>query len=102
MNINGSSLIGLKENGVFADKSKEAKLQKACKDFEAIILKQMLTTMRKSIPKGGLFNKEFADDIYQSMHDEELAKNMAKGKGIGIGDLLYQQLNGTIKTTTSK
>ncbi len=63
---------------------KEAKLQKACKDFEAIFIKQMLTTMRKSVPKSGLFNDGFAKDMYQSMADDQLAKEMAHSKGIRI------------------
>ena len=77
---------------------KEAKLQKACKDFEAIFIKQMLTTMRKSVPKSGLFNDGFAKDMYQSMADDQLAKEMAHSKGMGISDVFYKQLSGEIKS----
>ena len=89
--------ITLKDNTPATDTVKEAKLRKSCKDFEAIILKQLLTTMRKSVPKSGLFNDSFADGIYQSMADDELAKNMAHKKGVGFGDALYKKLSGQIK-----
>lgn len=98
MEITAAPTISLKNNEPAADMIKEAKLRKSCKDFEAIILKQMLTTMRKSVPKSGLFNSSFADDIYQSMSDEELANNLAHNKGMGLGDTLYNQLSGQIKS----
>ena len=70
----------------------EARLEKACKDFEAIILNQMLSAMRKAVPEGGLFEKSYGEKIYQSMMDEELSKNIAHGKGMGLGEMLFRQL----------
>jgi flagellar protein FlgJ len=75
-----------------ADKADEARLEKACKDFEAIILNQMLSAMRKAVPEGGLFEKSYGEKIYQSMMDEELSKNIAHGKGMGLGEMLFRQL----------
>lgn len=69
------------------------KLEGACKDFEAILLNQLLTAMRKTIPEGGLFEKSYGEKIYQSMFDEEMTKQMAHGKGMGFAKLLYQQLS---------
>lgn len=100
MQIQQTSTIPLKEIGQTADISKETKLKKSCKDFEAIILQQMLTTMRKTIPKGGLLEGGYAQDMYQSISDEGLAKEMTKGKGIGLADILYQQLSGVPKSAT--
>ncbi len=97
MEITANQTISLKNSTPTADTAKENRLQKSCKDFEAIILKQMLTTMRKSVPKSGLFNNNFADDIYQSMSDEELAKSLAQEEGMGLGDALYRQLSGQVK-----
>lgn len=76
-----------------ADKADKARLEKACKDFEAIILNQMLSAMRKTVPESGLFEKSFGQKIYQSMSDEELSKNMAHNKGMGLGEMLFQQLS---------
>ena len=62
-----------------ADK-KDAKLIKACDDFEAIFTFEMLKSMRKSIEKCDLFHGGQAEGIYESMLDQEMAQNMA-GKG---------------------
>jgi len=90
----------LKKNDVSADTQKDTKLKKACNDFEAIFLKQLLTTMRKSIPKGGLFENGFENEMFQSMYDDELAKAIAHGKGMGIADVLYNQVSGRISHST--
>ena len=71
-------------------------------DFEAILLNKMLATMRESIPEGGLFEKSYGEKIYQSMLDEEMTKEWAHGKGMGIGELLYKQLSRTIKPSAGE
>jgi flagellar protein FlgJ len=52
----------------------------------------MLSAMRKAVPEGGLFEKSYGEKIYQSMMDEELSKNIAHGKGMGLGEMLFRQL----------
>jgi murein DD-endopeptidase MepM/ murein hydrolase activator NlpD len=71
---------------------KDAKLKKACDDFEAVFTYEMLKSMRKSIEKCDLFHGGQAEEIYESMLDQELAQNMA-GKGSNsISEILYNQL----------
>jgi flagellar protein FlgJ len=86
----------------FAESIEKKKLLEACKDFEAILLNKMVSTMRESIPEGGLFEKSFGEKIYQSMLDEEMTKEWAHGKGTGIGELLYQQLSRSIKPSAGE
>ena len=81
----------------FVDSIENKKLQEACRDFEAILLNKLVSTMRESIPDDGLFQKSFGEKMYQSLLDEEMTKNMAHGKGIGIGELLYRKLSGSMK-----
>jgi len=78
------------------------KLLGACKDFEAILLNKLLSTMRESVPEGGLYEKSYGEKIYQSMLDEEMTKEWAHGKGTGIGELLYQQLSRSIKPSAGE
>ena len=100
MQIQQPTSFPLKKIGQSTDTVKETELKKACKNFEAIILQQMLTAMRKSVPKEGLLESGYAQDMYQSMYDEGLAKEMANGKGIGLADSLYHQLSGAVKPPT--
>jgi len=99
MQIQTQTAIPLKGSGQTADTKKEAELKKACQGFEAIILQQMLTAMRRTVPKDGLLQGGYAGDMYQSMYDEGLAKQMASGRGIGLADTLYQQLSGVAQTS---
>ena len=96
----GPAAMDFKKTPPATDTKRQEKLRKACKDFEAIMLQQMLKTMRQSIPKGGLVDQSHASDLYRSMQDEELAKAMANGRGTGLADFLYKRITRETKTTT--
>ena len=71
---------------------RDKKLKEACKQFESVFTYEILKGMRNSIQKCDLFSGGQAEEIYQSMLDQELSKNMA-GKGSNsIANMLYQQL----------
>jgi len=86
----------------FTESIENKKLLEACKDFEAILLNKMLSTMRESIPEGGLFEKSYGEKIYQSMLDEQMTNEWAHGKGMGLGELLYKQLSRSIKPSAGE
>lgn len=67
-------------------------LMDACREFEAYFLNTMLKQMRATVPDGGLTEKSMARDIFESMYDEQLSIEMAKGQGIGLAKDLYRQL----------
>ncbi|BBB91542.1 MAG TPA: rod-binding protein [Methylomusa anaerophila] len=69
------------------------KLKQACRDMEAVFLNIMLTRMRATVPKSGLLGDNKEENIYQSLLDTELTKNMAQAGGIGLADMLYRQLS---------
>ncbi len=75
----------------------DAELKKACADFESVFVQKMLEGMRKTIPKSGLLDGGMQEEIYTSMFDEELSKLVANGKGMGLGDMLYQQMQKQVK-----
>jgi Rod binding domain-containing protein len=37
--------------------------------------------------------KSFATQTFEEMYDEEVAKSISKGKGIGIADAMYRQMS---------
>lgn len=92
MKISVNQPTMLKENGLAADTLKEKKLRQACADFEAIILAKSLSLGRESVPEGGIVGGGFAEEMYRSMYDNELAKKMSQGKGMGFGEMLYHQI----------
>lgn len=67
-------------------------LRRACQDFEAVMLKAMFKSMRTAVPDGGLIEKGTSDEIFNDLMDQEVATQMARNEGIGIGDMLFRQL----------
>lgn len=81
------------EGKMDSSKLQDTKLKKACQDFESIFLFHLLKAMRSTVPKEGFLEDDLGNDIYTSMMDEELAKKMSSGKGIGISDMLYKEFS---------
>jgi Rod binding domain-containing protein len=75
------------------DRSK-AKLQKAMQDFEAMFVNYLLKTMRKSVQKDEDAEDGFGGEMMQEMFDYELAKNISRKSGLGIGEMMYRQMTG--------
>lgn len=73
-------------------KSKVNEAEKAGKDFEALLLQQMLSTMWKTVPSGGVFGKSHESELYRDMFNEALAKSISEGQGIGIRDLIVRDM----------
>ncbi|MBW1795338.1 MAG: rod-binding protein [Deltaproteobacteria bacterium] len=71
---------------------KDAKLKKACADFESIFIHYILKSARKSLPQNGLFDNTQGQKVYKSMADQAMSENIAGGRGMGLGKLLYNQL----------
>ena len=80
-------------SGTRADRpAEEEKLRKACTDFEALFINQILRTMRQTLPKGGLLKEGPERDIFQSLFDQELSRDIAGRKGLGLGEMIYRQM----------
>ncbi len=85
--------IMFKEPAFSADqKKKDMKLHESARNLEALVFEKMLSSMRKAIPKSGLFDEGQAEEIYQSMMDQELGKRIAQSGGMGLSELIYAQL----------
>jgi flagellar protein FlgJ len=65
-------------------------LAKAAKAFEAVFMKQMISSMRSASLGDELFGSS-AGDQFRDMSDARLAESMAEGKGFGIAELLMKQ-----------
>jgi len=72
---------------------KASDLYKACVDFEAIFIKQMLNVMRKTVQKEGLLDGGLSEDIFEDMLYDEYAKKMAQTAQFGLAETMYLQIN---------
>ena len=93
MNIISEATTGLKGNTNSTDTLKKGKLREACAGFEALMLKQILSLARQSVPKGGLIDGGYGEEMFQSIHDDQIAQKMAGSSGLGFGEMLYRQLS---------
>ena len=76
-----------------ANSGEDQKLRDATIDFETLFIKQMLNSMRKTVSKSGLLDGGQAQEIFEDMLYDEYASKMAKTAGLGISDMMFQQLS---------
>lgn len=69
----------------------KAKMRSACEGFEAVFIQQMWDQMRATLPKEGLLQSK-EEEQWQSMYSQELGKSMASSGGIGLADMMMEQL----------
>ena len=75
------------------DEKDDKKLRETCQEFESMFVNLMLKEMRKTIPESDFMPQSFATQTFEEMYDEEIAKSVSKGKGIGIADAMYRQMS---------
>jgi len=69
----------------------DQELREVTQEFEALFLHYLMKTMRTTVPQNDLVHGGQSQEIYTDMLDSEIAKAASK-RGIGIGEMLYQQL----------
>lgn len=73
-----------------------ARLRKASREFESLIVYYMIKSMRQTVPKGdpaaGALSGGLGRDTFTEMFDSELARRMVLGGRGSIADALYHQL----------
>lgn len=68
-----------------------AAMRETARQFETLFAKMMLKSMREASGGDELFDTE-ESQMYRSMFDDQLALELTQGKGLGIADMLVQQL----------
>ena len=86
LEISGISEISEKE---------KAAIYEAASAFESYFIQMMLREMRKTIPEDKTFlPKSNAEKIFTDLLDEELAKEIANGRGMGLANHIVAQMTG--------
>jgi flagellar protein FlgJ len=66
-------------------------IRTVAEQFEAMFTRMMLKSMRDAVGKDPMFGSD-QQEMYQGMADDELSVQLAKGKGLGLADMLVRQL----------
>jgi len=80
----------------------DEKIKKACTEFESLFINLLLKEMRATVPKTGVISGGKAEEYYTSLLDNEFAKKIASGRGVGLSSLLYEQLKRVHEQTANK
>lgn len=59
--------------------------------FEALFVQMMIKAMRDATPRWGIFDSQQMQ-AYEQMHDQQIALELSERGGIGLADLIEQQL----------
>jgi flagellar protein FlgJ len=81
------------------DRAKLETLRKACKDFESILVHMLLKNMRATLPRSK--GAGMQEEIYTSIGDLELARSVAHGRGLGLGDMLFRELSKKVQQSNA-
>ncbi len=66
-------------------------IREAARQFESVFARMMLKSMRDANFKDPNFGSD-QEDFYQGMFDDQMSVELTKGHGLGLADMLVQQL----------
>jgi len=103
LDING--LNSIRQQSKATDKeSKNAALDTAAKQFEAIFMQMLMKSMRKAqevLESDSPFNSE-STKFYRDMHDQQMSLELSNNGSLGLSDLIVRQLGGDTESFTSQ
>ena len=101
LDING--LNSIRQQSKETDKeSKDAALETAAKQFEAIFMQMLMKSMRKAqevLESDSPFNSE-STKKYRDMHDQQMSLELSNNGSLGLSDLIVRQLGGDTESFT--
>ena len=72
--------------------SEKEKIHELCRQFEAVLLRQILNDAQKTVIQSDLAPKSPAHDLYQDMAVNQLAETLSRSGALGFGRSLEQEL----------
>jgi Rod binding domain-containing protein len=84
-----AKVTSLKDQGVKSDKQ----IDKAASGFEALLLHQMMKSMWQTVEKTGFLGDDSNEaDIMRDMFTQSVSDEIAKGKGIGVKEVVKREI----------
>lgn len=71
----------------------DQKLMEACREFESLFVKQMLNSMKKTVPESDLMSGGMGEDIFEDMLYDKYAQSISRTADLGIARMLYSELS---------
>ncbi len=93
LNVMDPSSLGDLKRLAREDGGSPAALRAAAEQFEGMFMSMMLKALRDATPQNALFDND-QSRMLQGFHDQQMAMQMAQGKGVGLADVIFRQLGG--------
>jgi flagellar protein FlgJ len=96
--ISSSGMAGLDHLQTIGERSKSGKklsdkeMEQVGKQFESLLLHQLLSAMRKTVPENELFGNTPADEMYKDMFDQQIAEQVADSGQTGISQSITEEI----------
>ncbi|GAB4302666.1 MAG: hypothetical protein Fur0034_17710 [Desulfuromonadia bacterium] len=84
--------IGPAESGMAPSRREREAIRKVAREFEALMINEMLKSMRATVHRDTLMEGKNGEDIYRSMLDQEYAQSIAAQGGVGLSRLIEREL----------
>jgi len=73
--------------------TEQQRLHDAATELESFMVYQMLSVMRKSMPKSEMFSGGYGEEVFESMLDQEYAMQMSKTGDMGLAQMIYDDMS---------
>lgn len=96
MKIGDAGYINLMKKPSFEEPktTEEKKLKEVSQQFESIFVKMLIDSMDKTVDrKSSMFYGGQGEEVFRNMLNDEKAKDISKGAGIGLAKSIYEQLS---------
>lgn len=87
-----TALLGMSPLGVESASLRGRAPREVAREFEAMLLAQMIAAMRKTVPESGLLGASAHRQVFDGVFDLELARVLGGDNGLGLADVLTRQL----------
>ena len=67
-------------------------IREVARTFESLFLNEIMKNMRKTLPEDGLLNGGFANNVFNSMLDQEYSSIAARSGQVGLAEVIARQL----------
>lgn len=82
--------------------SKSEKIAEASRQFEAVLLRQILGSARKTVFKSAVSEESLSSGIYQDMVTDQLAESISRSGAFGLARSLQSQLQHQLDADATK
>jgi flagellar protein FlgJ len=81
----------------FGGLSEKERLRATARELESVVLTQLLSAMRETVPDGGLLEKSATEDLFRSLLDGEIARSAAEKSPFGLADAIVAEYENRFK-----